>query len=387
MRLWRRASGALKDQNSILIASLARRTALRNPDIEAAVIKATSHDESRVDYKSASTVFKWIRTSPAYLRPFVRALCVRMERTRSWVVALKGLILMHGVFCCKVPAMHKMGRLPFDLSNFKDGHASPSKMWGYNAFVRAYYAYLDQKSAVICMDLQERNARILETIDQTPMEQELGRLQKTQALFDLLLQIKPQADGMIRALIFEAMDCIIIEIYDIYSRICNGIARVLGSICSAGKVEATVALKVLQKAVSQGEELSLYLEFCRDIGVLNAKDCPRVERIPEEGIRELQRIINGDSEKTEMEDKAIVVSEAPMADDQKDSRSNLKTVITNNWEVFDEDLIQIVGEDDSHEAGRRIAEEEDPFAASLIPFLQVQPYGNNQELPDLISFL
>ncbi|KAL7000761.1 hypothetical protein U1Q18_001913 [Sarracenia purpurea var. burkii] len=364
MRLWRRASGALKDQNSILIASLARRTALRNPDIEAAVIKATSHDESRVDYKSASTVFKWIRTSPAYLRPYRSSRALRAHGANP------------KLGCgAQRPDPHARRFLLQSPGDAQDGSAA------------LRFVELQGRTRQPVEDVGERNARILETIDQTPMEQELGRLQKTQALFDLLLQIKPQADGMIRALIFEAMDCIIIEIYDIYSRICNGIARVLGSICSAGKVEATVALKVLRKAVSQGEELSLYLEFCRDIGVLNAKDCPRVERIPEEGIRELQRIINGDSEKTEMEDKAIVVSEAPMADDQKDSRSNLKTVITNNWEVFDEDLIQIVGEDDSHEAGRRIAEEEDPFAASLIPFLQVQPYGNNQELPDLISFL
>ncbi|KAL6976941.1 hypothetical protein U1Q18_025728, partial [Sarracenia purpurea var. burkii] len=65
------------------------------------------------------------------------------------------------------------------------------------------------------------------------------------------------------------------------------------------------------KSSSQGEELYLYLEFYRDIGVLNLVNCPRVERMPEESIRELKRIINRHSEISEIKNKTIVVSEAP----------------------------------------------------------------------------
>ncbi|KAA8532410.1 hypothetical protein F0562_032452 [Nyssa sinensis] len=338
MKLWRRASGALKDRNSIWLASLSRRTPLRNPNIESAVIKATNHDESRVDYRNSQRVFTWIRLSPAYLRPFIWALCTRMEKTRSWVVALKGLMLMHGVFCCKVPSVQRIGRLPFDLSNFKDGHLNPVQAWGYNAFVRAYYAFLDQKSAFIFMDLQERKGRTKET-EEKPMLQELSRLQKLQVLLDLLFQIKPLDDGMNMSLILEAMDCIIIEIYDIYSRICNAIARLLMRIYSAGKAEATAALRVLQKAIIQGEELSLYFEFCRDIGVLNASEYPKVEQIPEEDIREVERIINGVSQGTNMknwvpqEDNAIIVArESGRVNEGNNAKSGLKTIITDNWE-------------------------------------------------------
>ncbi|CAL5400109.1 unnamed protein product [Camellia sinensis] len=402
MRLWKRASGALKDRNSILAASLSRRTSLRNPDIEAAVIKATSHDESHVDYRNAQRVFAWIRMSPAYLRPFVWALSMRMEKTRSWAVVLKGLMLMHGVFCCKVPAVQKIGRLPFDLSNFKDGHASPAKMWGFNAFVRAYYAFLDQKSAFLCMDFQERKARIKEALEdphqhqhqyqqqQQPIVQELVRLQKMQSLLDMLLQIKPQADGMVRFLILEAMDCIIIEIYDVYSRTCSGIAKVLMRIHSAGKVEASMALKVLQKATAQGEDLALYFEFCKQIGVINASECPKVEQVPEEDIRQLECIIGVSKAQQEdhYNDKAIVVAAdkeiIAVHEEKRDLKSNLalQTIITNNWEVFDEDLIRFNGD-----SGSRTPIKEDPFAACLITV--DHPYyvnGNHQELPDLISF-
>lgn len=153
-KLWNRAAGALKDQNSIVLASLARRTALRRPDVEAMVIWATSHDDSAVDYDSVEKVYRLIRLSPNHFKPLIWAISRRMEKTGSWVVALKGLMLMHGVFSCKVPAVRQIGRLPFDLSNFRDRHSSSWKTWGYNDFIRAYFAFLDQKSAILFINLQ-----------------------------------------------------------------------------------------------------------------------------------------------------------------------------------------------------------------------------------------
>ncbi|CAK9159345.1 unnamed protein product [Ilex paraguariensis] len=387
MRLWQRASGALKDQNSIFIAGLSRRTALRNPDIEAAVIRATSHNDSSIDYRNAQRIYTWVRMSPAFLKPIVWSISIRLEKTRSWVVALKGLMLMHGVFCCKEPAVQMIGRLPFDLSNFKDGHSNPGKTWGLNVFVRAYYAFLDRKSTFLFLNSQERKGRRRGSEESTLM-QDLVRLQKLQGLVDMLFQIKPQAHGMIGTLVLEAMDCVIIEIFDMYSIVCNGIARVLVRIYSAGKVEAAMALKVLQKATEQGEELSLYFEVCRDIGVINASECPKIEQIPEEDIRELEDIINGVSEKSDMnrsvpqEEKAIVLRE----DEQKYSKSSLKTIVTDNWEVFDEDSMKINGESRSVAMEKSMVRE-NPFAVSLIPSAHHHVYAKSEDLPDLISFL
>lgn len=71
-------------------------------------------------------------------------------------------------------------------------------------------------------------------------------------------------------LIIEAMDCIVIEIFDVYSRICRAIAMVLNRIDAAGTAEAALLLKIMKVAVSQSDELSAYLEFCQNIGVPNA---------------------------------------------------------------------------------------------------------------------
>lgn len=287
-------------------------------------------------------------------------------------------MLMHGVFCCKVPALLGIGRLPFDLSNFSDGHDRACKVWGFNAFVRAYFAFLDQRSALLRDQAKQSG---------DPMSQELVRLQKWQSLLDTLLQIRPLADNMKTTLILEAMDCIIIELFDVYSRICSAVANVLVRICSAGKLEAAMALKVLQKATMQADDISIYFEFCKDFGVLNANEFPKVTQIPEEDIRELERIINGETEMKEsdmkVDDKAIVEQKEQVRDQKE--KSMMKTIITEKWEVFDEENLNSNG-DHSKETGQT------PSAASvdhlLLPLVPVDEpaYKNYDDIPDFIRF-
>ncbi|KAL2484997.1 putative clathrin assembly protein [Abeliophyllum distichum] len=348
MRLWKRASGVLKDKNSLWLASLTKRTNLRNPDIEAAVIKATSHDEFSIDFKYSDKVYKCIRFSPSHLKPLVWSISNRMDRTRYWVVALKGLMLMHGVINCKVPSVPKIGRLPFDLSNFKDGHQKSGKIWPHNAFVRAYYRFLDQKSVFVFQTYvgEGRDAHQVFGI-----MQELVLLQKLQVLLDLLMQIKPLSNAAMIPLVLEAMDRIVVEIFDVYGEICRGIAIVLMNIYSS------------------------------------ASKLPSIERVPEDGILELEQIIKGFAEKSwddewvqkQQEEKAIAVRDAQeeKAIVVMNSRNDFKTIITDKWEKFNEDLI--------------IISQENPTAVSKNPFsaasLTLPPPQHHQELPDLISFL
>lgn len=387
MKLWKRAAGVLKDQNSILAATFSRRTSYQNSDLETAIIKATSHNESYVDYKNAQRVFAWIRMSPVSLKPLIWALTIRMEKTQSWVVAIKGLMLIHGVFCCKTPAVQRIGRLPFDLSNFTDGHSKPSKMWGFNAFVRTYFAFLDQRSTLLYKQSKQT---------EEPMVAELINLENWITLLDMLLQIKPLANNMKQGLILEAMDCVIIEIYDVYSRICDGIARVLSGIYSAGKLEATMALRVLQKATTQGEALDLYFAFCRDFGVFNAMEVPKVTQIPEADIEDLKRIINEVSErnnvdyvspqkenKDDYDDKAIVVREDVALVEEQESKSRLKTIITDKWVVFEDDLKVSQGNEFSKYNVSTNTSTGNPFEnPSYLPLVTFY----KQDIPDFINF-
>ncbi|GER48698.1 ENTH/ANTH/VHS superfamily protein [Striga asiatica] len=359
MRLWKRASGAVKDQNSLWQASLSRRTALRNPDIQKAVIRATTHQDLSLDSRHVDRVCDWVRLSPSNLKPVLWSLSRRLERTRSWPVALKGLHLLHSLLNTNIPSVRRIGRLPFDLSAFSDSsHSRPSKSWPFTSLVRAYFAFLDHKSSVVfhCYITNDGGFSIA---------RELDLLQKLQALVDLLMQIKPQISASASAsLVLQVMDTVIIEIYSLYSQICRGIALVLINIYAGGKAEAAVALGIVKKATQQGEDLTFYLEFCHQIGVLNVTEFPVIDRIPDEGIRELEQIINNFDDKlpnVHHQTELIVVRE-PEEAVTGSSVGGLRTIITDDWEKFDEDL----------------GAAKNPFGTPLVV---------KQEPPDLITFL
>ncbi|CAN6478900.1 unnamed protein product [Victoria cruziana] len=379
--LWRRAAAAVKDGHSLWMARLmaGRRKGAGGrqfPDLEVAVIRATSHDPSRIDYTNAQRVFTWVRTSPStFLRPLLLALSRRMQRTRSWVVALKGLLLIHGVFCSRTPLLDKIGRLPFDLSNFQDHFCRQARSWGYTAFVRAYFAFLDEKSCLLAAGDGSLNRHSgLDSVT----GRVLVRLERSQSLLDLLLQIKPYSDGMNVALILEAMDCVVIEIFDVYGGICHGIARVLIGIFNADRREAVAALQILRKAASQGNRLSEYFEVCREIGVLKASELPTIEQVPPDDIEDLERLIydvtaqkcimsagegrcNGMVEEGEEheEEKEEVGGEGAGG-----STRDTATIITRDWVLFNDDLLIDKENDNTRDRGGSTSMV-DPFAASL----------------------
>ncbi|GMJ08166.1 hypothetical protein like AT1G25240 [Hibiscus trionum] len=355
MGLWNRVSGVIKDKNSIILANFPGKSSFRNPVLETAIINATSHDDCRIDKRNAQVVFSWIRASPISLWPLMWALSRRMERTRSWVVAIKGLMLMHGVFHCKCPAVQKMGRLPFNLSSFTDKHSRPSRTWGFNAFIREYYAFLDQRTLIWSEKGNENGG------------DPLSRLQEWQSLLDMLLRIKPRDENMKVGLILEAMDCIIIEIYDVYSKICTQITKILLNVCSAEKSEAATALKILQKAAAQAEELASFFEFCKEFGVLKAGEFPTVSQIPEDEVEELKRIINGEGDfSKEMEERSAIVEY------KEEVKGGLKTVITEKWVVFDENT--------------KMIEEKNWNAEESAPLIHHFPVYNLRQIPDFICF-
>ncbi|GMI87478.1 hypothetical protein like AT1G25240 [Hibiscus trionum] len=332
MSTLKKAVAAIKDKKSLVVAYFSARSSHRNLDFGAAIIKATSHDE--YDIRKSRIVFQWILASPNNIYPLVGALSKRMRKTRSWVVAIKGLMLMHDLIHCKIPVVEKMGRLPFDLSTFIDGHSRLGKPKGFDIFIRRYFVFLDERGA-IWFEEENKNAE-----DSPLMVQKLLKLRKWQILLDMLLKIKPLADDMKVYLIFEAMDRVVIEIFDVYSRICSEIAEVLLEVHSIGKLQASMALEILRTAMTQREELSRYIEFCKEYGVLKANEVITVTEIPEEDVKELERIINGEEEKQ----MAVVVREEHNASvEHRETKETLKTIITYKWEAFDDD-INIPGE-------------------------------------------
>ncbi|PNT68260.1 hypothetical protein BRADI_3g37900v3 [Brachypodium distachyon] len=272
------------------------------------------------------------------------ALARRAGRTRCWAVALKSLMLAHGLLLrsdeLAPGAAARLGRVPFDLADFR---ARSSGSPGLSAFVRAYFCFLDTRSLFAAQELDA------EADDE---DARLDRLWKRQHLLELLMQIRPYGDGMEKqSLVLEAMDCVVIEIFEVYSQVCTGIARflvaVLGSaptaprprrgedLAAARRRRGAQGMRVLRKAAEQSKQLSAYFELCRGLGVLNAAEFPAVERVPDDDIRDLEKLIMSHHAEDgckvgDDEAKALVAVE------EDDSGVASKTVVTREWVVFDD---------------------------------------------------
>lgn len=308
-RWWKRATSAVKDRCSICLAQacLNRRHSTgfyRNPDIERAVILATSHEDTKMDYKNVQRALSWFKISPTTsLDPLLWALSRRMRRTRDWVVVLKGLLLFHSMILCSestsdVNGHHPpIGRLPFDLSMFRDRSLSDEgNSWKFNTFVRAYYQFLDRRSILLQLDGGPED------------DNELGKFQRRQDLMELLMQIMPTGDGMKTPLILEAMDCVIVEIYQIHKSINHSVNQTLMAFSSRSfpipSYFVTVGIKevgILKRAKKQSSNLADYLDVCKELGVLNANQLLTIEfqTVPEELIKNLETLLRESSDNDE----------------------------------------------------------------------------------------
>lgn len=184
----------------------------------------------------------------------------------------------------------------------------------------------------------------------------LDRVPRRHHLAHLLRQIRPYGDGMERqSLVLDAMECAVVEIFDVYAQVRGGIAEylvaVLGgsapttptprprpgeTVATARRRRAMQGVRVLRKEAEQSALVSSYFELCRTLGVLGAAEFPAVERVPDHDIRDLEKLIMAHVEDggcmLEQDNKAkalvVPVEGAGVAS---------TTVATKEWMVFDDD--------------------------------------------------
>ncbi|RLN36167.1 putative clathrin assembly protein [Panicum miliaceum] len=286
-----------------------------------------------MDYGSAARVFAWARTSPSSLRPAMWALARRARRTRCWVVALKALMVGHGLLLRSglAPPAARAGRVPFELAEFRDRSSSSSsaRSQAFSAFVRAYFRFLDYRSLFAA---QEDTDDCVDAECSCYQMTLLDRIAKRQFLLELLLQIRPYADGMEVPLVLEAMDCALVEIFQVYGEISTGIARFLVSGVPGPakpplrKAAAAAGVKMLWRAAEQSAQLSSYFDLCRGLGVVNARKLPAAfVRLKDDDVRHLERILMGDAQ-DDASDEAEV-----------EGTATITTVVTTEWVAFEEE--------------------------------------------------
>ncbi|GAB2275497.1 hypothetical protein Dimus_010255 [Dionaea muscipula] len=150
----RKAMGVVKDQTSIGLAKVASNMA---PELEVAIVKATSHDDEPADEKYIRQILTLSSYSRGYVDGCMMALSRRLGKTRDWVVALKALMLVHRllndgdpIFQQEILYATRRGVRLLNMSDFRDEAHSTS--WDHSAFVRGYASYLDQKLEMMLFD-------------------------------------------------------------------------------------------------------------------------------------------------------------------------------------------------------------------------------------------
>ncbi|GMH10844.1 hypothetical protein Nepgr_012685 [Nepenthes gracilis] len=153
----RKAMGVVKDQTSIGLAKVASNMA---PDLEVAIVKATSHDNDPADEKYIRQILTLSSYSRAYVDACISAVSKRLGKTRDWVVALKALMLVHRllsdgdpIFQQEILYATRRGTRLLNMSDFRD-EAHPNS-WDHSAFVRAYALYLDQRLELMLFERKQ----------------------------------------------------------------------------------------------------------------------------------------------------------------------------------------------------------------------------------------
>ncbi|XP_027355370.1 probable clathrin assembly protein At4g32285 [Abrus precatorius] len=155
----RKAIGVVKDQTSIGIAKVASNMA---PDLEVAIVKATSHDDDPASEKYIREILNLMSYSRGYVHACVSAVSKRLGKTRDWIVALKALMLVHRLMNEGPPLFQeeilyatRRGTRLLNMSDFRDEAHSSS--WDHSAFVRTYAMYLDQRLEMMLFDRKSAN--------------------------------------------------------------------------------------------------------------------------------------------------------------------------------------------------------------------------------------
>ncbi|KAL9226758.1 hypothetical protein vseg_002532 [Gypsophila vaccaria] len=150
----RKTVGQIKDQTSIGLAKVASDMA---PELEVAIVKATSHDDDPPNEKYIQRIITFTSYNRMYVNACITSVSRRLGKTRDWVVALKALMLVHRlmndgdpVFQQELLYATRRGTRLLNMSDFKD--EAHSNSWDHSAFVRTYALYLDQKLELMLFD-------------------------------------------------------------------------------------------------------------------------------------------------------------------------------------------------------------------------------------------
>ncbi|KAL2634859.1 hypothetical protein R1flu_006338 [Riccia fluitans] len=343
----RKALGVVKDQTSIQLAKV-----VGSPDLDVALVKATSHDEVPTDEKYMHELLHYVSYSRGYTSACIAGLAKRISKTHNWIVALKCLMVIHRLLRDGDPIFEqelnqtgsRYGVRILNMSNFRDDSASNA--WDYSAFVRTYSLFLDERlECLASLGMSKHNKRSPESrhgrrspeynndsyrrsprdersryggsyggeyddehreggasrngngstkgggpvpMKEMSTEMLLDKLPRLQRLLERVLGCRPTGAARLNRLIQIALYSVVTESFQLYVDLSEGLSRLVDGFFEMEHSTAVKAFDVYKRAAKQNYDLSSFYALCKDIGVGRSSEFPGVSKISPDQLDELE---------------------------------------------------------------------------------------------------
>ncbi|KAK6118358.1 hypothetical protein DH2020_047929 [Rehmannia glutinosa] len=381
----RKAIGAVKDQTSIGIAKVASNMA---PELEVAIVKATSHDDDPASEKYIREIIQLTSYSHGYVSACVVAVSKRLGKTRDWIVALKCLMLIHrllnegdAVFQQEIMYATRRGTRLLNLSDFRD--EAHSNSWDHSAFVRTYALYLDQRLELMVYErklsgnggeIERFGARddrsnyrsppgpsrgydyeyyesrdepnygmrrsrssgdvkesTNERKDVTPLremkpERIFGKMGHLQRLLDRFLSCRPTGLAKNERMILVALYAVVKESFKLYADVCEVLAVLLDKFFDMEFQDCVKAFDAYASAAKQIDELVGFYNWCKDIGVARSTEYPEVQKITSKLLETLEEFVRDRSKAIKSPERKVETQPAPQEEEPVENMNEIKAL-------------------------------------------------------------
>ncbi|OIV96215.1 hypothetical protein TanjilG_14892 [Lupinus angustifolius] len=337
----RRAIGAVKDQTSIGLAKVGSSTSLA--DLDVAIVKATRHDEYPSDEKHIREILSLTCYSRAFISSCVNTLSRRLNKTRSWTVALKTLVLIQRLLAEGDPAYEqeiffstRRGTRLLNMSDFRDNSKVGS--WDFSAFARTYALYLDEKLEYrmqsrrgkrsmfgLDEDKEERERDndkeiVIRSIPVRDMkfEQILSKMQHLQLLLERFLACRPTGGAKNHRIVIVALYPIVKESFQIYYDITEILDVLIDRFPDMDVANCTKVYDIFCRMGKQYDELDLFYGWSKSTGIARSSEYPEIDKVipkklevMEEFMKDKSALTQNMKAKAQEENKEVEEAEEP----------------------------------------------------------------------------
>ena len=310
----RKALGAVKDQATI---GMARVSGAVKPDLDVAIVRATSHDGAPPDDRHAREVLRL--AAGGSQRACVASLARRLARTRDYVVAAKCLALLHRLAAEGDPHLRgellrpaQGGRRAGEpalslLLDFRDeAHAAS---WEHSAYVRAYALYLDERVRFLVSLLPPpRVVRFADdyisggggggasppapaSVHDMDHEGLLVRARQLRQLLDRFLACRPAGAARSSRVVLTTLYPLLKESFQLYEDLSAVLAVLLDRFFDMEYPECVKTFETCVSTAKQIDNLLAFYAWCDDVGVGRSSDFPEVKRIDEKLLETLEQFL------------------------------------------------------------------------------------------------